>query len=63
MLHEIPNLIARKGYWKYFKKNVWGGDERIWAIFDLHDLKPFLFSLLLLLKMGGAACLRRFYHR
>lgn len=63
MLHEIPNLIARKGYWKHFKKNVWGGDERIWAIFDLHDLKPFLFSLLLLLKMGGAACLRRFYHR
>ncbi|WP_321391939.1 hypothetical protein [uncultured Desulfuromusa sp.] len=60
MLHEIPNLIARKGYWKHFKHNVFGGERRVWAIYEFRDLKPFLYSLLLLLKMGVAACLRRF---
>ena len=60
MLHEIPNLIARKGYWKHFKYNVSGGDKRVWAIFEGQDLKPFFYSLFLLLKMGAKACLRRF---
>jgi D-aspartate ligase len=60
MLHEIPNLIARKGYWKHFKHNVFGGHKRVWAIFEWGDMKPFFYSLLLLFIMGGAACLRRF---
>jgi D-aspartate ligase len=63
MLHEIPNLIARKGYWKHFKKNIWEGDERVWAIFEWRDIKPFLFSILLLTRRGVVACLRRFYRR
>lgn len=60
MLHEIPNLIARKGYWKHFKHNVWGGEKRVWAIFEWRDIKPFLYSLVLLSKAGAAAWLRRF---
>lgn len=60
MLHEIPNLIARKGYWKHFKHNVLGGDKRVWAIFEWGDIKPFLYSIFLLCKMGVAAWLRRF---
>ena len=60
MLHEIPNLIARKGYLKYFKHNIFGGRRRVWAIFEWGDVKPFLFSLVLLFLMGGSACLRRF---
>lgn len=60
MLHEIPNLIARKGYWKHFKYNVFGADKRVWAIFEWRDLKPFCFSLYLLLKRTVGAWLRRF---
>ncbi|WP_404272631.1 hypothetical protein [Vibrio cholerae] len=60
MTHEIGNLIGRKGYWKNFKHNVWGGDKRVWAVFDLSDLKPFLYSNILLIKMMIAAWLRRF---
>lgn len=60
MLHEIPNLIARKGYWKYFKHNVFGADIRVWAIFEIRDIKPFIYSLFLLSKMGVTAWLRRF---
>jgi D-aspartate ligase len=60
MLHEIPNLIARKGYFKYFKHNIFGGNRRVWAIFEWGDVKPFLFSLVLLFLMGGGAFLRRF---
>jgi len=59
MLHEIPNLIARKGYWKHFKYNVFGGGKREWAIFDVNDVKPFIYSLNLLFLMMGSACLRR----
>lgn len=60
MLHEVSNLIARKGYWKHFKHNVFGGKQRGWAIFEWQDIKPFFYSLLLLLKFGVAACQRRF---
>lgn len=60
MLHEIPNLIARKSYWKHFKYNVWGGQKRVWAIFEWRDIKPFFSSLILLSKMVAAAWLRRF---
>ena len=60
MLHEIPNLIARQGYWKHFKHNIWGGEKRHWAIFEWQDIKPFFYSLLLISKMGVAAWLRRF---
>ena len=60
MLHEIPNLISRRGYWKHFKHNVWGGEKRVWAVFDSGDFKPFLVSLALLLKVGVSACLKRF---
>ena len=60
MLHELPNLIARKGYYQHFKRNVFGGESRKWAIFDSRDIKPFMFSLLILCKLLGGACLKRF---
>jgi predicted ATP-grasp superfamily ATP-dependent carboligase len=59
MFHEIGNLIARKGYWKNFKRNVFGGDKRVWAVFDPSDLKPYLYSLYLLTRMVVSKCLRR----
>ncbi|WP_405632942.1 hypothetical protein [Pseudoalteromonas sp. Ld20] len=59
MLHEIPNLIARKSYFKHFRYNVFGGEKREWAIYERGDLKPFFFSLLLLFKMSFSACLNR----
>lgn len=51
MLHEIPNLILRKGYWSCFRHNVFGGEERNWAIFEKGDIKPFIYSLTLLFKV------------
>lgn len=59
MLHEIPNLIARKGYWKHFKHNVWGGNQRVWAVFEWRDLKPFLYGNYLLFKRVTVLCLKR----
>lgn len=59
MLHEIPNLIARKGYWKHFKNNVWGGDQRVWAVFEWQDPKPFLYGNYLLFKKVAVLCLKR----
>lgn len=59
MVHEIGNLIARKGYWKNFKHNVWGGDEKTWAIYERQDIKPFIYSIYLLSKVSASACLKR----
>lgn len=44
--HEWINLLMRKGYWKTFKHNLWGGDRRCFALFDIRDIKPFLFSFI-----------------
>jgi D-aspartate ligase len=60
MLHEISNLIMRKGYWKHFKHNIWGADRTFFAIFEWSDIKPFFYSLLILFKLVGASCLKRF---
>ena len=59
MLHEISNLISRKNYWKHLKYNLTGGDKLIWAIFEWIDVKPFLYSLLLMIKTGVISCLKR----
>ena len=59
MSHEIPNLVVRKGYWKHFKHNIWGGDKRDWAIFEWRDIKPFYYSLFLFLKIFIKAVLVR----
>jgi predicted ATP-grasp superfamily ATP-dependent carboligase len=50
MYHEILNLLNRKGYWKYFKYNVFGGAKREWAVFDISDIKPFFYILKRLFK-------------
>ncbi|MGY5768006.1 carboxylate--amine ligase [Vibrio cincinnatiensis] len=59
MAHEIGNLIARKGYWKHFKHNVFGGGKRVWAIYEWSDPKPFLYSLYILTKLSISACRKR----
>ncbi|MCO5784805.1 hypothetical protein DHB74_00370 [Pseudomonas sp. G11-1] len=59
MMHEIGNLISRKGYWRHFKHNVWGGDKRVWAIYESSDIKPFVYSFYLLTRAVVSACLKR----
>jgi D-aspartate ligase len=59
MLHEIGNLISRKGYWKYFKHNVWGANKRTWAVYESQDIKPFIYSIYLLSRVSINACLKR----
>ncbi|WP_447071815.1 carboxylate--amine ligase [Shewanella indica] len=59
MVHEIGNLIVRKGYWKNFKHNIWGGDKRVWAIYEQSDPMPFFYSLYILTKASISACLKR----
>jgi D-aspartate ligase len=63
MLHEIPNLIARKGYIKHFKYNVFSMNTKAWAVLELNDIKPFLASLILLAKGVIKACQKRFYQK
>ena len=50
MQHELINLVRRKGYWKHFKHNVFGGDERNFAVFDIRDPLPFLCEMILIGK-------------
>ncbi|MGV7221856.1 MAG: hypothetical protein ACQ9MH_10045 [Nitrospinales bacterium] len=50
MHHEIVNLVRRKNYWKHFKHNVFGGDERHFAVFDATDLRPILHELIFIGK-------------
>ncbi|MDD3248804.1 MAG: hypothetical protein PHF23_00320 [Smithellaceae bacterium] len=58
MTHEILNLLARRGYWKYFKHNVFGGTQRDFAVFNKGDFKPFLFSLWPFFKGFCIQCLK-----
>ena len=46
MKHEILNLLGRKGYWKFFKHNVFSKNKTYFAVFELRDIKPFFFDLL-----------------
>jgi predicted ATP-grasp superfamily ATP-dependent carboligase len=59
MLHEIPNLITRSGYWPHFKYNIFRADHQEWAVYSRRDLKPFVFGMKLVLKAGVMACLKR----
>jgi len=58
MKHEILNLIFRKGYWKHFKYNVFGCENREFAVWDKKDIKPFLFDTLGFMKGLVGQCLR-----
>ncbi|EIV8488851.1 hypothetical protein MA617_000232 [Vibrio vulnificus] len=58
MLHEIQNLITRRGYWRYFKSNVFSKNTTF-AILDFKDLSPFFVSLALLCKGMFKSCLIR----
>jgi len=56
--HEILNLIFRKSYWKYFKHNVFS-KKVCFALYNKNDLKPFLYSIVILLpKMFISRCLK-----
>lgn len=59
-MHEISNLLSRKGYWKFFRHNIWGGEKRAWAVFEWNDLYPFFYSLRLLIRQIIWALLVRF---
>ena len=59
MKHEIINLICRKGYFKHFKHNVFGGDIRDFAVYNKGDIKPFLYDLKGLFKGVVGQCLRQ----
>lgn len=49
--HEILNLVKRKGYYKYFKNNLFKGDKNHLGLFDLKDLKPLVYDLIDTLKI------------
>lgn len=50
MKHEIFNLLSQKGYFKIFAQNVFTRKHKVFATFDVSDLKPFLFDNLILIK-------------
>jgi len=59
MKHEWINLISRKGYLKYFMFNRFGGGKKFFAVFDIKDIKPYLFDLKITLESILVACLKR----
>lgn len=42
MKHELLNLARRKGYWRTFVRNCFGGTRRTWAVWDPRDPRPFV---------------------
>ncbi len=58
MDHELLNLLFRKGYWKYFRYNVFGCKNTYFAVFDKKDVKPFLFDSIHLIKKLIGRCLK-----
>lgn len=42
--YEIINLIRRKKYFKTFIKNIFFSEKNYYAVFDIKDLKPFIFD-------------------
>ena len=46
MKHEIINLLSRRGYWPYFARNVFGGEERHFAVFNWRDPMPAIADLI-----------------
>src|SRR5690606_33540219 len=49
MKHEILNLISSREYFSIFRKNMWGGDERNFAIFNWRDPLPAMYDCLYLM--------------
>lgn len=45
MKHEWSNVLSRRGYFRHFINNIFGGDERHFALFDMKDVKPFFHDL------------------
>ena len=60
MKYELLNLLKRRGYWQYFKHNVFGARKRSFAIFNLNDPMPFLLGICLLIKKTIIKFLRYF---
>lgn len=58
--HEIVNLLSRWGYWKHFFQNLFGGDERHFAVFDWHDIGPAIRDLRTYPRAMVSAWLKRF---
>lgn len=56
--HEFINLLSRSGYFKVFKNNIWGGDERFFAVFDKRDIRPFLHDIPSTVKGLGSQWLK-----
>lgn len=56
--HELINLFSRPGYYKVFKNNIRGGDERSFAVFDKRDIRPFLHDIPSTIKGLGSQWLK-----
>lgn len=48
--HELINILRRRGYFKVFKNNLFGGDQRVLALWDYRDPFPFFMSFISILK-------------
>ncbi|WAI01197.1 hypothetical protein [Methanogenium organophilum] len=56
--HEILNLIRRKYYRKIFVYNIFKSKKTYFAIYDLHDIKPFLIDCKAIFMSVVEVCLR-----
>ena len=61
MKHELINLVFRKSYWKHFKYNVFGAERRVFAVFNINDIGPFVYDCFGFLKGFISRCLKKLY--
>lgn len=59
MKHEVANLLTRRGYCRHFLHNVFGCDERHFAVFELSDVKPAIWDLFSYPRVITAIWLKR----
>jgi D-aspartate ligase len=57
--HELVNLLARKGYYKTFYRNIFKSDKTHLAVLETGDMIPFAYDLKHTMIMMVATCLRR----
>ena len=57
--HECGNLLSRRGYFRQFTRNLFGGDQRSFVVLDYSDPGPMVRDLLSYFRyMAGALLLR-----
>ena len=59
LIHEIPNILFRKGSLKTFIHTLKEADTISWGVFDKNDIKPSVIAFKILTKRIIVTCLNK----